>query len=239
MDTLGSRIKRLRKNKGLSQKALAEICGWSSQSRIGNYESNLREPNLSDLILLAPALGVSVAELISGIDSNSLQASISNMDPMILGLSAQDPNGAVTPLGATKKGVVPVVGTAKLGMDGFFEPLDFPVGHGDGYLHIYSDDPNAYGLRVIGDSMHPRIKNGEYVLIEPNKSFLAGDEVMVQTYDGRSMIKEFIYLRDGIYRFDSVNKDHGPIHLTQVEVSKVHLVGGILKSSRFVHDHSK
>lgn len=129
-----------------------------------------------------------------------------------------------------------MVGTAKLGIDGYFEALDFPVGHGDGYLYIYSDDPNAYGLRVIGDSMHPRIKSGEYVLIEPNKAFVTGDEVMVQTYDGRSMIKEFIYLRDGVYRFDSVNQDHSPIHLDQNDVSKVHLVGGILKSSRFAHD---
>ncbi|AZC49678.1 Phage repressor [Pseudomonas chlororaphis subsp. piscium] len=84
--------------------------------------------------------------------------------------------------------------------------------------------------------MHPRIKNGEFVLIEPNKTFIAGDEVMVKTHDGRSMIKEFIYLRDGVYRFDSVNQDHSPIHLAQVEVDKVHLVSGILKSSRFTHD---
>ena len=56
METLGQRIKRLRKSKGLSQQQLAEACGWSSQSRIGNYESDLREPALSDLLLLGCAL---------------------------------------------------------------------------------------------------------------------------------------------------------------------------------------
>ncbi|WP_150783054.1 XRE family transcriptional regulator [Pseudomonas fluorescens] len=237
METLGSRIKRLRKQNGLTQQGLAAACGWSSQSRIGNYESDLREPNLTDLMVLAPALGVSVADLISGTGSQQLIASaLGNVAPPISTWSPNTAGSAVRPLGPTKEGVVPVVGTAKLGMDGYFEALDFPVGHGDGYLHIYSDDPNAYGLRVIGDSMHPRIKSGEYVLIEPNKTYLTGDEVMVQTYDGRSMIKEFIYLRDGVYRFDSVNQDHSPIHLDQNDVSKVHLVGGILKSSRFAHD---
>lgn len=236
METLGSRIKRLRKQKGFSQKQLAEECGWSSQSRIGNYESDLREPNLTDLTLLAPALGVSVAELISGTNSQQLVPALVNLDPHILTWAPKKAGSVVRPIGPTKEGVVPVVGTAKLGMDGYFEALDFPVGHGDGYLHIYSDDPNAYGLRVIGDSMHPRIKSGEYVLIEPNKIYITGDEVMVQTHDGRSMIKEFIYLRDGVYRFDSVNQDHSPLHLDQNEVSKVHLVGGILKSSRFAHD---
>lgn len=235
METLGSRIKRFRKQRGFSQKQLAEECGWSSQSRIGNYESDLREPNLADLTLLAPALGVSVAELISGTNSQQLVPALANLDPLLT-WAPKKSGGVVRPIGPTKEGVVPVVGTAKLGMDGYFEALDFPVGHGDGYLHIYSDDPNAYGLRVIGDSMHPRIKSGEYVLIEPNKIYITGDEVMVQTHDGRSMIKEFIYLRDGVYRFDSVNQDHSPLHLNQNEVSKVHLVGGILKSSRFAHD---
>ena len=47
------------------------------------------------------------------------------------------------------------------------------------------------------------------------------------------MIKEFIYHRDGMYRFDSVNQDHAPIHLHESGVEKIHLVGGILKSSRF------
>ncbi len=236
METLGSRIKRLRKRKGVSQKQLAEECGWSSQSRIGNYESDLREPNLTDLTLLAPALGVSIAELISGTKSEQRVHEFALPEHSTL-MVTQKPTGTIIkPIGVTKNGEVPVVGTAKLGIDGYFEALDFPVGHGDGYLHIYSDDPNAYGLKVVGDSMHPRIKSGEYVLIEPNKSYVTGDEVMVQTQDGRSMIKEFIYLRDGVFRFDSVNQDHSPLHLDQQNVSKVHLVGGILKSSRFAHD---
>lgn len=216
MQTLGQRIKHLRKSRGLSQQALAEACGWSSQSRIGNYESDLREPSLADLLLLAPALGVSIAELAG---SEALPVATDTLD-----------------VGHARGGAVPVVGHAQLGTQGYFEEIDFPVGHGDGYLRIHSDDPNAYGLRVSGDSMHPRIKNGEYVLIEPNKPFHAGDEVMVRTLDGQAMIKEFIYLRDGMYRFDSVNQNHPPIHIPQGEVSKVHLVGGILKSSRFAEE---
>lgn len=218
METLGQRIKRLRKSKGLSQQQLAEACGWSSQSRIGNYESDLREPALSDLLLLAPALRVSLTEL-AGTDE-----------------LPEVPPADTLAVGHARGGAVPVVGHAQLGTQGYFEEIDFPVGHGDGYLRIHSDDPNAYGLRVNGDSMHPRIKNGEYVLIEPNKAFHAGDEVMVRTLDGQAMIKEYIYLRDGMYRFDSVNQNHPPIHIHQDNVTKIHLVGGILKSSRFAEE---
>lgn len=67
-------------------------------------------------------------------------------------------------VGKLKKGLVRVVGEAILGVDGAIEMTE----ERDGWLKIYSDDPDAFGLRVKGDSMWPRIKSGEYVLIEPN-----------------------------------------------------------------------
>ncbi len=137
---------------------------------------------------------------------------------------------------AVAEGTVPVVGKAMLGTDGYFEEMDYPTGSGDGRLLISSTDPNAYGLRVVGTSMAPRIKNGEYVLVEPNHRYMSGDEVLVKTIDGKAMIKEYMYCRDGLYRFDSVNPGNEPIYLPEDQVEKVHYVGGILKSSRFSPD---
>lgn len=144
---------------------------------------------------------------------------------------------ATGPALAVSAGSVPVVGKAMLGTDGYFEELDYPAGHGDGRLMVPSTDPNAYGLRVVGSSMMPRIKNGEFVLIEPNHTYMSGDEVLIRTVDGKSMIKEFIYFRDGLYRFDSVNPGTEPILLPAEQIEKIHYVAGILKSSRFSPDH--
>ncbi|HHO8155178.1 TPA: helix-turn-helix transcriptional regulator [Pseudomonas aeruginosa] len=130
--------------------------------------------------------------------------------------------------------MIPVVGKAMLGTNGYFDAMEFPTGHGDGYLDVRSDDENAYALRVVGNSMHPRIKSGELVLIEPNHPFLNGDEVLVKTRDGKCMIKEFIYLRDGQYRFDSVNSEYPPVFLDESEVEKIHYVAGIIKSSKYL-----
>lgn len=66
MKTLGSRIAHYRKLAGLSQAQLAVACGWKSQSRVGNYEANTREPTLADLEKLARALKVSVPVLTYG-----------------------------------------------------------------------------------------------------------------------------------------------------------------------------
>lgn len=66
MKTLGARIAHYRKAAGLSQAELAKVCGWKSQSRIGNYEKDTREPTLADLEKIATALGISVPQLAYG-----------------------------------------------------------------------------------------------------------------------------------------------------------------------------
>ncbi len=50
----------------MSQAALAQRCGWASQSRVGNYESGTRKISAEDAIVLAKALNVSPAELLFG-----------------------------------------------------------------------------------------------------------------------------------------------------------------------------
>lgn len=53
----------------MSQAQLAEACGWASQSRIGNYERDTREPSVDDVMALAKVLKVSPAVLL-GFDSD-------------------------------------------------------------------------------------------------------------------------------------------------------------------------
>lgn len=65
-EEIAKRLKNLRERKGLSQKALAELCGWKSQSRIGNYELGTRSISADDAVVIAKALGISAAELLFG-----------------------------------------------------------------------------------------------------------------------------------------------------------------------------
>lgn len=131
-----------------------------------------------------------------------------------------------------KGGVVPVKGAAQLGPGGYFEALNYPVEQGDGYLKILSQDVDAYGLKVVGNSMMPRIKHHEFVVVEPNHGYVAGDEVLVCTHEGQCMIKIFMWLREGQYRFDSINDDYAPVYLMEDEVESIHYVGAIVKPSR-------
>lgn len=126
---------------------------------------------------------------------------------------------------------IPVVGTAKLGDDGNYCELEYPVGHGDGRIDWPSRDPNAYAIRCKGDSMKPRIKHGEFVVVEPNHPVLPGDEVLVKAKDGRVMVKELAYIRDGMVYLSSVNESHPRISIAYDQLDALHYVAGIAKSA--------
>lgn len=90
---------------------------------------------------------------------------------------------------------VPIVGTVEGGPDGYLEELGHPVGHGDGLIEYPAKDHNTYALRVRGESMRPRIKSGEFIVVEPNTEPNPGDDVVVICHDGRKMVKELLYTR--------------------------------------------
>lgn len=60
--TPGERIKKLRKEKGMTQKELAKKLGISA-SQIGNYENGYRNPKLSTVRKIAEALEVPVSKI--------------------------------------------------------------------------------------------------------------------------------------------------------------------------------
>jgi transcriptional regulator with XRE-family HTH domain len=67
MRQLGRRVKRRRNFLDLSQEALAERAGIH-RTQISFYENGERMPLTSSLIKLAAALGISVGQLVVGID---------------------------------------------------------------------------------------------------------------------------------------------------------------------------
>ena len=214
------------RGESLTQEAVGSKCGWESPQSAVNQYLNGRVPlNLEALLRFSEALQFRPNEvsprLVSGFESLSNEpvgmASNVSGDPIKI-----------------KSGLVPVVGKAQLGMNGFFEEMGYPPGGGDGYLHTYSSDPDAYALRVVGSSMEPRIRSGEFVVVEPHGCYVSGDEVMVKTVDGQSMIKVFMYHRDGEVRLLSVNDAHQPVTLQEESITHIHPVAAIVKASRLV-----
>jgi len=228
------RLKQAAQQKGIPEwglgARLAAIAGTTAKaaSKWLNQESM---PGRANLEAIASALSVRAEWLQYGIGAPQANGAEEHRGSYTFA-DAIDSNVQGEPL-EVRAGSVPVVGKAMLGPDGYFEALEYPVGHGEGFLSIFSNDPNAYGLRVVGHSMKPRIKHNEFVVVEPNKEYVSGDEVLVKTKGGQCMIKEFVYFRDGQYRFDSVNAAYDPIFLAEHEIQYIQYVGAIVKTSRF------
>lgn len=87
--TVGENIKRIRKEKGITQKELGERLGGISQQQIGQWENGDKNPKFETIIKLASALGCSVREL----ESKHLQVDVnisSGGMPIII-------NGVISP----------------------------------------------------------------------------------------------------------------------------------------------
>jgi phage repressor protein C with HTH and peptisase S24 domain len=119
---------------------------------------------------------------------------------------------------------VPIVGLVEAGLDGFFVELEYPTGAGGGYVEAEAKNNNMYALEVRGDSMWPRIRSGEYIVIDPSKEPSAGDDVVVALKDGRKMVKELLYTRDGQITLGSINANYQPTTVQLDEVEFMHYV---------------
>lgn len=100
---------------------------------------------------------------------------------------------------------VPVVGMAKMGSEGFYEEISSIAGAGDGAVETYSKDTGAYALRVRGESMSPAIRDGWFVIVEPNSEPTVGEYVLVKLRDGQRMVKELLYRRHDSVSLMSIN----------------------------------
>ena len=159
-----------------------------------------------------------------------------NLNWLVNGKGGMDNNSKenkIDYIGKVKEESIIIKGEALMKTDGAFQiNEDF-----NGRLKFHSDDPNAFALKIKGDSMFPRINSGEFVVIEPNIIPSSGDEVLVRTKDGSNMIKKLEFHRDCTYRFTSINQNHPPITLDEDMVEKIMFVSAIVKSVRYLDAH--
>jgi len=123
---------------------------------------------------------------------------------------------------------VQIKGCAQLGPDGYWEALSAD----DGCVDVPSSDPDAYALRVKGDSMMPAIRSGWVVWCEPNRELVPSEYVMVRTTDGQCMVKELLYINDREVSLMAVNGNYGRLTIPAEQVEQIHHVGGIVAPSK-------
>lgn len=121
-----------------------------------------------------------------------------------------------------------ILGIAQLGPDGYWDALAIA----DGWLDVPTTDPDAYSLRVKGESMAPAIRSGWVVWCEPNHQLIPGEYVMVRCSDGQSMVKELLYENAEEVSLMAVNDGYGRLTIARSDIEQIHYVGGIVPPSK-------
>lgn len=213
------RVLRLAKARGMNQSKLATEIGVSPQD-ITNWKS--RGMPAEWLVYAARAVETTTDELLGLYHKPSAEH---------LGLEQVPEYAGI----ARPAKFVPVVGTARMGDDGFYEEISSVTGAGDGHIEIQTEDPNAYGLRVRGQSMFPAIRDGWYVLVEPNGQPREGEYVLLKLQDGRKMVKELMYRRSHSIEVMSVNGG-ARITFDNADLQDMQAVGAVVSPSKWRPD---
>ncbi len=81
---------------------------------------------------------------------------------------------------------VPIINQVAAGYPREFTDLGYPVGVADEYVSVPAEmaDPNAFGVRVVGDSMAPKYREGDVVIFSPAAAVESGDDCFVRFAPG-------------------------------------------------------
>ncbi len=129
----------------------------------------------------------------------------------LLGQSELDTEREIPPLAAGR--LVPVINKIEAGYPADFDDLDYPVGIADDYVRCPDlHDPNAFAVRVVGDSMEPRFREGDIVVFSPAAEVQSGDDCFIRfSMPHETTFKRVFFEPDNQVRLQPRNDKYPPI----------------------------
>jgi SOS-response transcriptional repressor LexA len=79
--------------------------------------------------------------------------------------------------------------------------------------------------------MHPAIRSGWYVLVEPNGVIQQGEYVLVKLNDGRSTVKELLWHKNGEYALLAIAND-ARLTVAEADVGGIYPIAAVLPPSK-------
>ncbi len=108
--------------------------------------------------------------------------------------------------------LVPVINKVSAGYPSDFNDLDYPVGVADDYVRCPDlHDPNAFAVRVVGDSMEPKFRQGDIVIFSPAAEVHNGDDCFVRfAMPHETAFKRVFFEPDNKVRLQPRNEKYSP-----------------------------
>ena len=198
------RLKELRRTRGLSQVALAKELNLTQQA-VGKWETGRSQPDPDTLRRLADFFDTTVDYLLDRSDT---------------------PRPApILPYTAAGEHPIPVIGTVRAGCGALALEEDCGVE----YARV-KDPQNYFYLLVKGNSMEPRIQEGDIALVHKQNTLEDGDlGVMVFGEDGEGTLKKFIRRGNAVV-LQPFNPDYQPLVLVGDDLARLYIAGKVIET---------
>lgn len=197
--TLGERIKSLREKKGMTQLELAQRLGYKSKSSVTHIENGRDIPR---------AMVVTLAEILD------------TTPAYLMGWEDDKPNAA--PLAENKIYQIPVFSSVSAGF-GAYACSDI-VTYMPLFIEHEADVPDMLCIKVTGDSMFPKIEDGDIIIVRKQDSVDSGSIAVVLVDNEEGFVKKVVYDQETI-ELHSINPEYAPKIFKGEEVLRVRVVG--------------
>jgi repressor LexA len=109
--------------------------------------------------------------------------------------------------------LVPVINKVAAGYPSDFNDLDYPVGIADDYVRCPDvHDPNAFAVRVVGNSMEPKFCEGDIVVFSPAAEVRNGDDCFIRfAMPHETTFKRVFFEPNNKVRLQPRNEKYPPI----------------------------
>ncbi len=211
--TIGERIKQRRIKLGLTVDELAEMLG-KNRATIYRYESNEIE-KLPTTVLepLAKALNISPGYLMGWEDGAEPLESSEEPEPI-------DSNATLLPQDNVH--MVPIYESVSAGFGAYAN--DFIVGYMPLYIVNEEEARNTMCIVVSGDSMYPKIENGDKIQVL-RQDWAEDGQVVVALIDGENGVVKKIKYSDDKIILVSFNPEYQPREFIGAERERIRILG--------------
>lgn len=195
-------LKLLRKQKGVTQAQLSHHLQVSQQA-VGKWETGRSTPDPNTLIKMSEFFGVTVDELL-GMENTHI--------------------GTVMPYIATGEAQIPVVGSVRAG----YGALAFEEDHGTEPANV-RDPENYFYLVVKGNSMEPRIQDGDLALVRRQNTLDDGDLGVIVFGEGEGTLKRFRHKGNAVI-LQPFNPDYETMILAGEDLEHLYIAGKVVET---------
>ena len=205
--SVGDNIKNRRKEIGMNAESLAEKVGVSP-STIYRYENgDIEKLDSAKLVPIADVLGVSVAYLLGWSEK-------------------RDASDLIAKLPVSNLTRVAVIGAVRCGPGG----LAYHDIEGSELADVANPGEYFY-LRATGNSMEPRIYEGDYVLVHIQEDVESGELAVVVIDGEEGTLKKVIKKGDAVI-LQAFNPEYPPRIFTGSEINQLCIVGKVVQLMR-------